>query len=112
MAFRIPPMSVEMLDRSPRCDPRRWRLCLGACLLAASAFAAVGLVPKASGAHSRPTCAGVRAPQVTHRAHIVAKPHGVVVALGARSHKITVATGDKTGHKICGGPGDDTVEGG
>jgi hypothetical protein len=101
-----------MVDRTHRCNPRPWRLCLSVCLLAASAFAAAALIPKPSSAHSRPTCAGARATQVSHRAHIVAKPHGVVVALGARSHTIAVARGDKTSHAICGGPGDDKIEGG
>src|SRR3954452_4922287 len=104
-------MSVEMMERAHRCDAWPWRLCLSLCLLAALAFAAA-LLPRTSDARSRPTCAGVSATQVSRSAHIVAKPHGVVVALGARSHKITVARADKTSHMICGGPGDDTIEGG
>jgi RTX calcium-binding nonapeptide repeat (4 copies) len=100
-----------VLDKTQIFDSRPWRLCLSVCLFAALALAAA-LLPKTSDARSRPTCAGVSATQVSHSAHIVAKPHGVVVALGARSHKITVARGDKTSHSICGGPGDDTIDGG
>ena len=87
-------------------------LSLPACLLAALTFTVVALDPTASGAHSGPTCAGVPATQISHRRHIAAKPHAVVVATGSRSHTITVAQGDKTHHRICGGPGDDAIEGG
>jgi hypothetical protein len=85
---------------------------LPVCLLAALSFTAIALAPTASQARSRPTCAGVRATQVSHRARIVAKPHAVVFARGARDHTITVGKGDKTNHIICGGVGNDAIEGG
>ena len=49
---------------------------------------------------------------MSHRSHIVAKPHAVVAALGKRRHRITVFTNDKTSHVICGGPGADEIYGG
>jgi RTX calcium-binding nonapeptide repeat (4 copies) len=92
--------------------PSRGVVAAASSLLVAVIVAVLALVPAFSQASSRPTCAGAVATQISHKAHIVAKPHAVVVALGARSHKITVARGDKTSHTICGGPGDDTIEGG
>src|SRR5439155_19776965 len=92
-------------DASFRPFPRS--LCLAAALVTTLVFSAT-----TAAAGSRPTCGGAAATQVSRSAHIVAKPHAVVVATGARSHKITVARGDKTSHTICGGPGDDTIEGG
>ena len=72
----------------------------------------VALDATASAARSRPTCAGVRANQVSHKSRIVAKPHAVLVARGKRSHKIRVKLGDRTRHIICGASGDDDIEGG
>jgi len=81
-------------------------------MLAALIVTVAAADPTAWGAGSRPRCAGVQASQVSRKSHIVAKPHAVVVARGARDHKITVAQGDHTGHVICGGAGDDAIEGG
>lgn len=87
-----------------------WSLALPACLLAALVFTLLALDPTISGARWRPTCAGAPATQVGHRSHIVAKPHAVVVALGKRDHTIKVAQGDHSNHRICGGPGEDTID--
>ncbi len=72
----------------------------------------VALDATASAARSRPTCAGVRATQVSPKSRIVAKPHAVVVARGKRGHTIKVARGDHTRHIICGASGKDQIEGG
>ena len=44
--------------------------------------------------------------------YIVAKPHAVLVARGTRYDKIVVRRGDHTRHVICGGPGNDEIQGG
>ena len=85
---------------------------LPACLLAGLILTVVVLDATASAARSRPTCAGVRANQISSKSRIVAKPHAVLVARGKRSHKIRVQQGDRTRHIICGASGDDDIEGG
>ncbi len=84
---------------------------LPACLLAGLILTVVAL-DAASAALSRPTCAGVRANQVSSKSRIVAKPHAVLVARGKRGQTIKVAQGDRTRHIICGGAGNDRMEGG
>ena len=74
-----------------------------ACVAAAAASARTGW---------RPSCAGRPATQLARSTYIVAKPHAVLVARGSRDHKIVVRRGDHTRHVICGGPGNDEIEGG
>ena len=89
-----------------------WRTLLAASLAGAVILAAIALDSASSQARSRPKCAGRPATQVSHKSHIVAKPHAAVVALGKRDHKITVFKNDRTNHIICGGPGNDEIDGG
>ena len=84
---------------------------LPACLLAGLIVTVVAL-DAASAARSRPTCAGVRANQVSSKSRIVAKPHAVVVARGKRGQTIKAEQGDRTRHIICGGSGNDKIDGG
>lgn len=73
--------------------------------LVALALASIG------SARARPECFGRTATQVgtNHGDTIVAKPHSVVVAKGGND-TIKVATGDHSGHVVCGGSGDDNIK--
>jgi hypothetical protein len=78
--------------------------------LVLAGFIALALTSIGS-ARERPQCFGKSATQVgtDHADTIVAKPGAVVVARGGND-TIKVATGDHSGHVICGGAGDDYVK--